>query len=274
MGKTTLLKCLVGLIPIRSGSLTLDGKNIADFVHADIEQRLLELEQEEDEFVEADANAPQDMDADSDLDAEQLEQVAAIRKKKVRRLLSVFVCRNKALVEVGLVSICQGIIQAEASVRKNNNRPVVPRRVKRVTAADMESHLSELGLNAEKVRSRSRKRYRPSVCAVRVLCSDHPLSVHLSKHVAASEDVESSAGADAMDVDRSDSKSRTRSRSHSRAASQSAPSSRSRTHTPGDGFRDVKQKQTAERMAKKHRMLDIREARASCLLYTSDAADE
>jgi len=29
VGKTTLLKCLVGLIPIRSGSLTLDGKNIA-----------------------------------------------------------------------------------------------------------------------------------------------------------------------------------------------------------------------------------------------------
>ena len=29
VGKTTLLKCLVGLLPIRSGSLTLDGKNIS-----------------------------------------------------------------------------------------------------------------------------------------------------------------------------------------------------------------------------------------------------
>lgn len=79
--------------------------------------------------------------------------------------------------------------------------------------------------------------------------------------MAASEDVESTNG-DAMDVDRKESMSRARSRSGSRPAS-AAPSSRTRSHTPGDGFKDDAQKKTAQRMAKRHRMLDIREARAS-----------
>lgn len=73
----------------------LDGKNIADFVHPDIEQRLLELEREEDEFVENEANTVQDMDADSDLDDDMRQQAAEIRKLKVRQQRSPVGCGGR-----------------------------------------------------------------------------------------------------------------------------------------------------------------------------------
>jgi len=60
----------------------IDGKNIADFVDADIEQMLDELEREEDERMakleEENANASQE----SELDDEEVRIITAIRKKR------------------------------------------------------------------------------------------------------------------------------------------------------------------------------------------------
>jgi nucleolar GTP-binding protein len=60
----------------------LDGKNISDYVDADIEAKLLALEKEEDQLIaELDAAAMEE-EAESDLDSEEEAAVTAIRERK------------------------------------------------------------------------------------------------------------------------------------------------------------------------------------------------
>lgn len=101
-----------------------NGKNIADFVDADILKRLDALEQEEDEMM---ANAPVDMEDDedvSDLDDEQKDKLARIREKRA-------------------------VIVADHRMNKNKNRSTLPRKVlaKTRTLTDTKKELESLGVD-------------------------------------------------------------------------------------------------------------------------------
>ncbi|TMW63477.1 hypothetical protein Poli38472_002418 [Pythium oligandrum] len=101
-----------------------NGKNIADFVDADILKKLDALEQEEDEAM---ANAPMDMEDDddvSDLDDEQKDKLTRIREKKA-------------------------IIVAEHRMNKNKNRSSLPRKAlaKMRTLTQTKKELEELGVD-------------------------------------------------------------------------------------------------------------------------------
>jgi len=126
----------------------MDGKNIADFIDPDIEERLAALELEEEE-LEAKA-AMDDDDEESGLDDEQLELADKIRTK-------------------------QRQIKLQQRMKKSNNGPVMPRTSRARTGELDEEPLQELGLDTSKLRraadaagakqrerSRGRKRTRDS----------------------------------------------------------------------------------------------------------------
>jgi len=127
----------------------MDGANIADFVDADIEAKLAELEAEEELLLEqASANGMEiegaEEDGDSDLDEEEVETVAAIRNYK-------------------------GVTIGKSRMNESSNRPVMPRRGRQATRnlEDFQKHLTSMGIVANKeeaeavegrMRSRSRSR--------------------------------------------------------------------------------------------------------------------
>lgn len=101
-----------------------NGKNVADFIDADILKRLDALEQEEDEMM---ANAPVDMEEEdevSDLDDEQKDKLARIREKRA-------------------------VIVADHRMNKNKNRSTLPRKVlaKTRTLTDAKKELEALGVD-------------------------------------------------------------------------------------------------------------------------------
>ncbi|CAM6009240.1 unnamed protein product [Sphagnum balticum] len=119
----------------------MDGHNIADFIDADILQRLDELEREEEEAAATAQAADEDEDmSDQELTAEETEALLAIRRKK------------KQILE-------------EHRLKKStaDNKPVMPRKHdhnRQFNTGRMGRHLSSLGLDpgaaVERIRSKSR----------------------------------------------------------------------------------------------------------------------
>jgi nucleolar GTP-binding protein len=72
----------------------IDGKNIADFVDADIDEMLEDLEREEEERMNRYEEEMQNRNDDDELDADELELLNAIRKKK-SQMRAVSVSRHK-----------------------------------------------------------------------------------------------------------------------------------------------------------------------------------
>lgn len=108
----------------------IDGKNIADFIDPDIDQRLAELEAEE---AELEARAAMEAEEeDSGLESEEEELVMAIRERK-------------------------GDIREANLLKSTNNKPVMPRKHKVKRLDDVETELNSIGLSADKLRARSRK---------------------------------------------------------------------------------------------------------------------
>jgi nucleolar GTP-binding protein len=113
----------------------IDGKNIADFVDPDIEERLAALEREEEELAQRYADG-HNMDDDSDeLDEEQKAMVSKIREKRK-------------------------IIVAKRKTERSQNHPHLPRTARRVEMKDVDKNLAEIGLDSAKVRVRSKSRGR------------------------------------------------------------------------------------------------------------------
>lgn len=119
----------------------MDGKNIADYVDPDIEQRLAELEEEEDQIVKELEAQKMGQEPESDLDSEEEAAVEAIRdRKKIARKMS--------------------------QVNKSENKPVVPRTIRGRTK-DMhqpgdrtekviKEKMSKLGVDASRLIERGR----------------------------------------------------------------------------------------------------------------------
>eukprot|EP00246_Nothoceros_aenigmaticus_P016369 TRINITY_DN739_c0_g1_i2.p1 TRINITY_DN739_c0_g1~~TRINITY_DN739_c0_g1_i2.p1 ORF type:complete len:698 (-),score=158.63 TRINITY_DN739_c0_g1_i2:1863-3881(-) len=155
----------------------IDGHNIADFVDADILQRLDELEREE-EAREGAEGEDEEME-EEELTAEEKKALAAIRRKK-KQLLE----EHRAKKTVG------------------HNKPVMPRKVNRdgiLSTGNMGRHLATLGLDpgaaVDRARSRSVSR--------RGRKRDRSISA--------------AADGDAMDIDQPNKRLRASSRSRSRA---------------------------------------------------------
>lgn len=157
----------------------LDGKNVADFVDPDIDQKLAELEAEEDrqqaEWEEAQGNM---MEGADELNSDEEEKLARIRTKK-------------------------NMMKQRQALDKSMNSARVPRsKLSRRTFDEMDRELKSIGLDTTKVRERS-------VAAERARRSRR------EKRRRARDEDNGDAEADAMDVD-GDGKLR-RSRSRSRA---------------------------------------------------------
>lgn len=125
----------------------LDGHNIMDFVDPDIDAKLAELELEEEELERAHAAAMASgalMDDEEDLTEEQLEDLAAIRKRKKQIVINHRIKKGSA-----------------------NNQAVLPRRAqaeRTLTTEGMKKSLGAMGIDTskaiERVRSESRGRKR------------------------------------------------------------------------------------------------------------------
>ncbi|TPX43712.1 hypothetical protein SeMB42_g04623 [Synchytrium endobioticum] len=118
----------------------LDGKNVADFVDADIEARLLALEEEEEKLAaEGFYNADEEME---DSDEEILKLAAAeVQKKKDAMIIA-------------------------HRLKKNMNRPILPAKIQRAkrTVDNLHRHMKSVGVDVNKqvlrARSKSLKRGR------------------------------------------------------------------------------------------------------------------
>lgn len=180
----------------------IDGKNIADFVDPEIEQRLAALEREEEELASRYADNVDMGDESDELDEEQKVQVGQIRDK--RKLI------------------------IAKRIRDRTAKSVLPRTAKRVEMKDVESNLAEVGLDASKVRERSKSRGRKRRAADDADMED--------------EDMEGDDGPrrGRSRTARTDSKARSKSRAHS----QSRPRDSS-------AYRSPKDKAQAEKMGRK-----------------------
>jgi len=118
----------------------LNGRNVADFVDAEIEAKLAALEAEEERLVaEGFYDNASDDSMDGDSDAETRRKAALIREKRV-------------------------LIRNDARLRKSlKGRPAIPRSKKARTLRDADSALAALGHDAAGLaaRARSRSRGRP-----------------------------------------------------------------------------------------------------------------
>jgi nucleolar GTP-binding protein len=118
-----------------------EGKNIADFIDPDIDEKLAALEREEALLEEAAEREGVMDDSEDELEEGQRALVDKIRSKRK-------------------------VIIARRITEKNNNKPVLPRAAKArgLQPADAEKDLQELGLDtakfAERARSRSRGKKR------------------------------------------------------------------------------------------------------------------
>lgn len=111
----------------------MDGKNIADFVDADILKRLDALEKEEEALLE---RAAMESDSGSDIDEDASELAKRIRDKR-----AVVIKRHRR--------------------EKTRNTSVVPKKFRLRTKSDLKRHLDALGVESEDAtRRRGRKRVR------------------------------------------------------------------------------------------------------------------
>lgn len=110
----------------------LDGKNIVDFIDPEIAKRLDELEAEE-EILEKKAAAEALEEPDSDLEEGDKKLLQRIRLKRDQ------------------------VINQNLN-KSTNNKPVLPRKVRRRSIASMEKNLNSLGLDVSKFRARSKSR--------------------------------------------------------------------------------------------------------------------
>eukprot|EP00743_Colponemidia_sp_Colp-15_P002749 GILK01002976.1.p1 GENE.GILK01002976.1~~GILK01002976.1.p1 ORF type:complete len:630 (-),score=140.07 GILK01002976.1:137-2026(-) len=108
----------------------MDGKNIADFVDADILRKIEELEKEEAEF-EAEMEKEMMEDGPDDIDQETRDKVQAVRDKK------------KMAIQ-------------QSRLKKSRNAQVVSGKRKKLS--EVESHLQGMGIDPATIRSRSRSR--------------------------------------------------------------------------------------------------------------------
>eukprot|EP00752_Nemacystus_decipiens_P009457 g8456.t1 len=111
----------------------MDGKNVADYVDADIDAKLALLEQEEDQ-LQAEAEANKEYESDVDEDERALAQAIRDRSK---------------------------VIKNESRARKSRNAMQVPRTNRpAVKMGDAVAHLEGLGVNTEGIRGRASTRKR------------------------------------------------------------------------------------------------------------------
>jgi len=102
----------------------LDGKNIADFVDADIEEMLDALEREEDERVAKLEEEKANRSEESELDEEEVRILNAIRKKKL-------------------------IMQKESAMAKTPRVSTRETKMREATFDDLKSHLEKRGFDKE-----------------------------------------------------------------------------------------------------------------------------
>ena len=122
----------------------MDGKNVADFVDADIERQLALLEQQEEEEMQSwkqrggDEQMRDDGDDEAELDDAEQQQVAVIRQRRQ-------------------------LVRAERVLRHSNNKPVLPRavRARQTTLQAVGQSIDGIGLDSSRMRERSRSRSRP-----------------------------------------------------------------------------------------------------------------
>ena len=122
-----------------------NGKNVADFIDPEIDERLAELEREEDELEEkwAEEKAEADMEAEPDMDDEEKALLAEVRG------------RRKELVETHRRKKSAG-----------NNAPTLPRTVsashadpaKRATTRRMKESLEAMGVDPSRAVARAREK--------------------------------------------------------------------------------------------------------------------
>jgi len=108
----------------------INGKNIADFVDPDIEEKLAALEREEDALASAAEAAALMEDSEDELDEDKQVLVDKIRNKRK-------------------------LIIARRIADKTNNKPVLPRKAKRKETKVAEKELQEMGLDTTKFAERA-----------------------------------------------------------------------------------------------------------------------
>jgi nucleolar GTP-binding protein len=209
-----------------------NGKNVADFVDPEIEERLAELEREEAE-LEAKFEADGLMgDEDSELDEEKKELVTKIRKKRA-------------------------LIIAKRRAEKTNNKPVLPRRPNThnvPTMDEAESKLEERGLDPTKFAERARGRSRSRAGR---------------KRLRADDDGEGGGGEPVGMEEGENPNKKMRSRSRNKSLSKRDPDrARSLSTHPitvrdSSAYRDPQQKADAEVLAKKAQKKANQNTRAS-----------
>lgn len=204
----------------------MDGKNIADFIDADIEAQLAQLEAEEEELMASyqvkRESAMDEEDDDSELDEDEYE---TLKEKK-------------------------SLVMAEKLLRRTNNKPVLPRsaRARSTTLGAVADTLGELGRDSSRMRERSQSRVR-SRTPLPTLRDTDPESQPTQregrgrKRSRSDMDTENQPDADDAEMDpkkRALSKIRARSLSRDRSAAHriAAPSP----------FRDASQKRQASKL--------------------------
>lgn len=111
------------------------GKNVADYVDLDIETKLAELEAEE-ELLEAEGHYNESDSMEDEDEADMRTKADLIREKKA-------------------------LMMNDAKMRKSlKNRAVIPRAKKARTVAQMEKHMSSIGLDASAPAARARAQIR------------------------------------------------------------------------------------------------------------------
>jgi len=201
----------------------MDGKNVADFIDVDIEQRLLEVEKEEDEEQKKFEEEMKGLEAmteegESDLDDDEKDKLQKITEKKA-------------------------LIMNSKPILKSNNRPQVPRKYRTRKLEKAEEKLQSLGLDTSKFRARSLSRMKTRG-RKRTRDEDESMGDDNSTNNNNNNDTPTKGEEQEKKKEKaSKSKSRERSRS---AVSQSR--TRSKTPKPGEGYRSVKQKVAAEKL--------------------------
>jgi nucleolar GTP-binding protein len=193
-----------------------NGKNIADFVDPDIEERLAELEREETELeAKFEAEGGFEGNEEDELDEEKKELVAKIRKKRK-------------------------MIIARRLADKTNNKPVLPRRPNThhvPTSEEAQQQLAERGLDPSKFADRARSRSRTK------------------KRTRMEEDGDDDADASMEAAENPNKKMRSRSRNKSMSKRDPERARSLSTHPisikDGSAYKNPQQKADAEVLAKK-----------------------
>jgi len=223
----------------------MDGKNIADFVDADIEAKLLELEREEDEAMELaamEANGIEEPDEQEAAEAENLRQTAAaIRKKK------------------------SSIVQ-EHRLNKGVNRPQLTKKgtARSNRLQQFEDHMADMGVETgdqtslhRRTRSRSRTRVQEEGKASQ---ADAEMETEGSQRRGRSKTRKEMATVEGRMLGGQNEAAQGAGKKRSRSVSKSRE--RSVSVAPGEGFNDVSQKIKAQKLANKSQKMRNRSGKA------------